>query len=168
MKYLAFIWLFLRFKFYLVIAGLRLGVPFYMLLINDFSKLSIAEFGPYARKLYKQKDYDNYYTQTEINDEYKEAQRIHYTTNKHHWDYYVDESGEVTEMSENCVKEMLAGFFAASRTYNGHWDISGWLQESLSKMILHPNTRKNLYELLKQSGYEVVDRPGNVIVYKIW
>lgn len=166
MKYLNFIWLFLRFKFYLIIAGLRLGVPFYMLLINDLSKLSPAQFGPYARKLYKQNDYDNYFTQIEINEEYKEAQRIHYTTEKHHWDYYVSEPGEATEMPENCVREMLAGFFAASRTYNGHWDISGWLSENVAKMTFHPNTRKRLYELLQESGYEIHSESDKVNVVK--
>lgn len=161
MKYISFIWLFLRFKFYLVIAGLRLGVPIYMLLINDLSKLSSAQFGPYARKLYKQNDYDNYYTQAEINEEYREAQRLHYTTEQHHWDYYVDESGEAREMPENCVREMCAGFFAACRTYNGHWNISDWLRESLPIMILHPNTREYLYGLLRGFGYEIYNEPGS-------
>lgn len=161
MEYLSFIWLFLRFKFHLITAGLRLKVPFYTLLINDFSKLSKKQFGPYARKLYKQNDYDNYYTQTEINAEYIEAQRIHYTTEQHHWDYYVDESGEAREMPENCTREMLAGFWAACKTQNGHWNISDWLSENLHKMQLHPNTREYLYKLLREFGYEIYNEPGS-------
>ena len=41
----------------------------------------------------------------------------------------------------------------ASMAYTGSWDMSEWLSKNFPRMILHPNTRRYVSEVLVANGY---------------
>lgn len=140
----------LRHKWYVLIAGWRLQVPFWRLLVHDLSKLTPAEFGPYARHFYGKENDPCYFTV---------AWHFHKLRNDHHWEYWVSVEGNIHVRVERhrvgmllllpykrrspaddainppltipsvtvlpmplvCVREMIADWFAAGRAYNGAW-----------------------------------------------
>lgn len=164
MFYFTYFFVVLLHKWYVLIAGLKVGgIPLYRLLIHDWTKFTKSEFGPYARK-----HYGGYYPKSifeapvgytdklrsEVEQEYIVALNSHYKHNLHHWNHWVKD-GVAQEMPEVYVREMLADFFAAGRTYQKSWNITAWLQNNIFKMNLHPNTRTLLYGLLREFGYVV-------------
>lgn len=141
-KYLRLITAILRHKWYVFIAGRRLKVPFWRLVVHDLSKFSPAEFTQYARKFYGNGDDDRGFA---------EAWWHHYFHNDHHWEYYVSgdprmrgiPTADTLPMPEVCVREMVADWFAAGKVYNGAWPDPHnftWLDENSNRMQLHPQT----------------------------
>jgi hypothetical protein len=159
----------LEHKTNVVKAGGLTGVPFGRLLLHDWSKFSPAEFGRYARW---------HHGDPELRDkrEWAAAWQHHLHHNPHHpefwllaWhgnpDFYaVDGVGErvadniiVLPMPETYVREMVADWLAASRTYTGKWDIALWLNEHGPKMRLHDRTVGELWGVMCEIGYMATD-----------
>lgn len=82
--YLRFIKTVLLHKWYVLVAGRRLRVPLWRLLAHDLSKLTLAEFGPYARHFYG--------NETDPRD-FDAAWHFHKLRNDHHWQYWVSVEG---------------------------------------------------------------------------
>lgn len=175
MFYFTYFFVVLLHKWYVLVAGLRVGgIPFHRLLIHDWTKFTKEEFGQYARKYY-----GGYYPKSlleaplgytgrlnfEVKQEYLAAWRHHYTKNDHHWQYWIGYD-EPQEMSEIAIREMLADWFAASRSYTGSWLLTDWLQVNLPKINIHTNTRIELYQLLREFGYEIYDEPGKGLLVR--
>ena len=114
----------LKHKWYLLLAGLRIGsIPLWRLIVHDLSKFSRVEFPQYACW---------YMGKGGNKDEWASAWRHHFHSNKHHPEYWVivwrgprdfyDGMSEhiadnvaVLPMPETYIREMIA----ASMTYTG-------------------------------------------------
>lgn len=178
MTFILYFFKVLEHKWWVLIAGLKVtGIPLYRLLIHDWTKFTPSEFPQYARKYcggYHPKSLLESplgYTgklKHEVDREYAKAWEHHYKhpSNRHHWNSYVDESGNPQEMPEEYIRECVADWYGASRGYTGSWVLTSWLQDNLPKINLHTNTRIRLYELLREFGYETYDEPGNKLVVK--
>lgn len=135
-------------KWYVLCAGIRLGVPLWRLLIHDWTKWRRAEWIPYVTYFYDSGAWRN--------DEIAraavlEAQRLHVETNPHHWQYW-----QGREMPQALVREMLADWEGANRVKRQllPWldgdappDVPTWYAAHNAELTLHPHTRA-MVELL--------------------
>lgn len=141
-------------KWFVFIAGLQVGgIPLWRLIIHDWNK-----FTPTALPAFMNRALNNYY----IRDyrEWNYACHHHLVHSPHHWQYWRhDFEGDLAfndeivingclEMPEVFIREMIADWWGAGRSYHGSWDMSDWLIENLPKMKLHPNTRRKIESIL--------------------
>jgi len=151
----------LKHKFYVLIAGMWLGVPLWQLLAHDISKFSVAEFPRYARY---------YFGQEKDRGEWAKAWHHHQRLNAHHPEYWllswrfcggvgqpVADNVVVLPMPEMYVREMVADWFAASKIYTGRWDIATWLNKNGPKMIMHKGTVRLVGDIMVEMGYYLTD-----------
>ena len=152
----------LRHKYYVFIAGRKLGVPIWRLLIHDWSKFTSSEFLAYSEKdLIRDKHDFPQSVVDAIDRNFTYAWLHHENANSHHWGYWIPRSGRSTgeplEMPRVDTLEMVADWMGASRGYTGSWDMSEWLNKNIDRIILHPETRQNVYNILSSAGYKVND-----------
>lgn len=140
-RHLAYLKAVLRHKWYVLLSGLKLGVPVWQLIIHDWDKFTPGMWFAYANtfnKLNGDKQYDP-------DPNFDSAWLGHQNRNKHHWQRWVllEDSGKVMPlfMPLNHAKEMLADWQGAGRAY-GNSDTKGWYLKNKEKIQLHPTTRK--------------------------
>lgn len=150
-----YIWLTLKHKWFVFLAGLKTGAPLFRLLIHDWSKFTPAEAPHYGRQFFGDKS-------DPLGFSY--AWNHHQKTNPHHWEYWIPESGhnrggyndhEPLPMPESYVREMVADWFGASRAYEGKWPTSrgswAWLKANLDVIRLHPESRRMVEKVLDEA-----------------
>ncbi|KKW27290.1 MAG: hypothetical protein UY70_C0017G0005 [Candidatus Kaiserbacteria bacterium GW2011_GWB1_52_6] len=142
MAYVRFIARILRHKWYVLWFGLQIGgIPLLQLIMHDMTKFSRAEFMPRFR------------TQVlkfpEEREEWQATLDHHWSRNTHHWNYWA-RGGVPLPMSEVYVREMVADWLSAQKTYGG--SLQEWIAEEYPKMRLHPETVTLLVALLASQG----------------
>jgi hypothetical protein len=161
MIYLSYLWLLLQHKWFVLVAGLRVGgIPLYRLIIHDWSKFSRAEFGAYARNTAVRQGKQ---PRTEATDlEFGLAWLHHENRNPHHWGYWIPRSGKFANrplaMPATYIREMVADWLGAGRAYEHTWDMTNWLLQTLSGMLshMHKDTAVAVLKLLREIGYGAV------------
>lgn len=163
--YLAYFQSLLRHKWFVVKAGLSVGVPLWRLIMHDWSKFTPTEIVPYARW---------HFGGDKDRQKWAIAWHHHLLLNPHHPEHWLlswrgdpgfyDGIGEfvasgvvVLPMPEVFVREMIADFLASSRTYTGCWNIANWLNENGPKMILHSETVRSIAVVMRELGYVSID-----------
>lgn len=146
-------------KWYVFRAGRMVGASLWRLLVHDFSKFRPREFVPYAvyyqgdRSKWKDGEKELY----ELN--YQRAWLSHLHANDHHWQHYIlrndEDRVQILPMSWPAVREMVADWMGAGRTYQGTYDMTPWLKSSLGKTVMHPVTIGRLWVVLGELGYDV-------------
>lgn len=137
----------LRHKWYVLVAGLRIGgIPFWRLLVHDLSKLSWVEAPVYARR-YPPRGRPACPTA-----EWLPAWLHHIHHNPHHWEYWVIPGRGPIPMPEHFVREMVADWIGAGRAYTETLDVGPWLAQNYHAMILHPSTIARLNIILADQG----------------
>lgn len=160
----------LRHKWFVFRAGLKLGVPTWMLILHDWDKFLPDEWFPYARTFYKPDGSKQYIESAE----FARAWMLHQHRNKHHWQYWLnaglsplsktsilvwdkgtssilidgevypwDIHGQITvrgPMPDVYRREMLADWRGAGQAV-GLPDTAAWYEKNRDKMKLHPDTR---------------------------
>ncbi len=125
-------------------------------LLHDLSKYSWVEFSVGAKYFQGDRSPNN----AEREDKgYSLAWLHHKGRNKHHLEYWIDyclngeKAMDGTEMPLNYVVEMFCDRIAASKTYNKEkyqdGDPLDYFEASQEHYLLHANTKKIIYELLK-------------------
>lgn len=115
-------------KYYVLQVGMKLNLSILRLLLHDISKFTPAEFFPYMHYFYPSTE-----KTPKIKEDFNIAWKLHYSRNKHHWEYWFND-GDIVDMPRECVMELVADWVAASKSYNGHWPLprnvyfpgSGW------------------------------------------
>jgi len=134
------------------VAAWRLGgIPWHRILFHDFSKFHPKEFFGYA---------NNFFGDRSQKFLWKLAWLHHQNHNDHHWGYWVNrgyyEVNELIDMPEVSIREMVADWQAAQRTYTGHWDSQEWLEKNLDNIPLSVPTRITLERILvNELGYRI-------------
>jgi hypothetical protein len=123
---------------------------------HDASKFSQVEINGYVKQ---------FYTNDKDSPEWRAALMHHYQNNPHHWQYwlidfnepYTEQKCKPKKMPVEQVLIMVADWLAASLQYQGHADMSDWLNGNLvsGKIVLHPETRSLLDEILNKIGFTV-------------
>lgn len=142
-------------KYYVFRAGLKLKVPLWNLIVHDFSKFTLSEAPHYGRHYFGDKS-------DPLGFAY--AWNRHQKRNKHHWEYWVPETGHEKNhfvangplpIPEKYLREMLADWMGTERTHRGKWPQSRdewkWLDENYHKIRLHQDTRNRLDEILEEA-----------------
>lgn len=104
--------------------------------------------------------YDRYFYGNNISyqvvQDFKQAWLLHIHRNPHHWQHWVlindePEEGEIVlEMPYNYILEMVCDWWAFSWEKGDLTEIFKWYNEHRDYMKLHPNTRKNVEDILSQ------------------
>ena len=144
----------LKHKWYVFLAGLKLKVPFFLLILHDWTKLTCQELPHYQRQ---------FYGKSNESLKFSYAWLHHQKNNKHHWEYWTPISGHTRggykdlqplPMPEKYVREMVADWLGASRAYEGKYPDSlgnwGWWMKNSSKVIAHchRDTVTSIYRIL--------------------
>lgn len=159
MLYLSFFWSLIRHKWFVFLAGVRLGgIPLWRLLIHDWSKFGPWEFGRYAKNFFG--DYSkSAVDRDQISEDFGVAWLHHENLNPHHVGYWIPRTGQFAgkplPMPETFVRELVADMLGASRAYTGSWDMAEWLEGNLSRLTskMHPETELYFLRLLAELGY---------------
>lgn len=150
-RYINYLKTVLRHRWWVFIYCRQLGVT-WLGIIHDLSKLSKAEFRPYAINFFcadgsKAVHVPGYHP----NIRFKYAWLHHIHHNPHHWEYWVSyDKGEprAQVMPDKYVREMVADWKAAGKIYSGKEDAANWYQKNKCNMVLHWNTHKAIMQLL--------------------
>jgi len=136
----------IKHKYFVFVAGRKLGVGVWQLLIHDLSKFSRAELPAYGRQFFGDGK-DSY--------GFAVAWLHHQNLNPHHWEYWMPRTGHVKldsnmksppplRMPLRYAREMVADWMGASKGYTGSWDMEKWLDKNWPRISenLHPETQK--------------------------
>jgi hypothetical protein len=146
-------WLIMAHKWYVLLAGLKFGVPLWRLITHDWTKLLPCEFPHYQRQFFGDRGDPAGFVRCWTH---------HQNSNDHHWEYWVPRTGhthttppypdnEPIPMSEEAIREMVADWYGASRAYEGHWPSGGswpWFDKHFARIRLHPETRASVLAIL--------------------
>ena len=142
MKYF---WKTLEHKWYVFLASRKLGLPLGPAIMHDMSQFSRAELRQYDRQFFGDKGDPEGFAVSWLH---------HQNCNPHHWEYWMTRSdhshggsGAVDTclpMPSRYIKEMIADWMGASKSYTGSWDMTDRLKRSLPRMKLHPKTRETV------------------------
>lgn len=137
LRYLRYV---LRHKWFVLLAGVWLGVPLWQLLVHDLSKFSAAEWGPYVRSFYGPQP-----RTTHVKIEFDYAWRHHQRVNPHHWQYWLlqEDSGvpKALEMPEKYVLEMVADWVGVGLALGKGWENAPAWYDQQQHQVFHPTTR---------------------------
>lgn len=157
-----------RHKYFVFVAGLKVGAPVWRLIIHDWTKFLPSEYFPYVNFFYGHKISEDdeqrmirlmgycpkHKTEKYIEEQFDRAWLLHQNRNKHHWQYWVltEDSGKSIPLSipSKYAKEMVADWAGAGRTITGKWDIKEWYQENRHKMNIHAETKTEIEELISE------------------
>lgn len=144
----------LQHKYYLAISGRKVGVSLWRILIHDWTKFALSEAIGYAKYFNGGEKYKS---------DFDDAWLHHQNHNPHHWEYWVHRSAggppwnsldfTPKKMPEKFVREMIADWMAASKSYAHTWDMSKWIATNWTRLIFHPETRKLARKVLEEQGY---------------
>ena len=174
MMYVKFLKSLLWHKWYVFLAGRKIGVPIWRLIIHDWQKFAPLEFKAYAQNFFA----DDEFRQRENNlafEKYSVAEAApyghyikerfayawlhHENTAPHHWGYWIRRSGEHAgyplPMPRKYIYEMVADWMGASKAYTGSWDMTEWLDRNLPNYRdkMHIRTRHYVGEVLARQDY---------------
>ena len=156
-------------KWFVLLAGLQTKAPLWRLIIHDLSKLSPSEMRGYAWKFYaseKERSELSGKLMMEFgigdlipwgldpSDWWEYAWLHHQNSNPHHWEYWIRRpTREPLAMPEWAVREMVADWMAAGKSYSGEWPQENgweWLEENYPRIQGHLNqmTKELLAEVL--------------------
>lgn len=153
----------LRHKWFVFLEGLKMHVPLWRLIKHDIDKFYPDEFIAYANTHFSGKtvrDKSGYYDPLDLNPEFARAWFLHQARNDHHWEYWVmprkDGTLHTIPMSDVAIREMIADWNGAGRTYSGKAGAAEWYGINKGKMLLHPNTRKQVEVYLYGASFEPI------------
>ena len=140
-KHLKYAWYLLQHKFWVIVYGVRLGVPCGRLICHDLSKFLPDEWGPYANHFYGNGDH-----------RFELAWARHFLRNDHHWIHWQfmhPTTGDLTAlpMPEEAAREMVADWMSVSKVKGN--DVLEWYEANKGGMNLHKETRTLVETLLR-------------------
>lgn len=148
--HVAYIKYLIRHKFYVFYAGTKIGVNWFQLLIHDWQKFMPYEYRGYIKAFYTPDGKGRAYR--EDNEHFKHAWNHHQKHCKHHWQYWFLRwdrgEDEALRIPHKYVKEMVADWFGAGKAITGKWEAAEWYEKNKDKIILHPETRKEIEKLI--------------------
>jgi len=166
-KYLKYV---LRHKWFVMIACFKQGL-YWQGIIHDLSKFRPSEFFPYANFFYGRPNsyweacskYGCYEAapfgslpEDIIDTKFDFAWLLHQKRNPHHWQWWIlleDDGGtKILPMKDKYLVEMLCDWTGAGKAQGFGDNTKEWYLKNNSKMQLHPDTKKQIEQLLFKKG----------------
>jgi len=161
MPMLKYIWLTIKHKWFVFIAGRKLGVSFLRLLTHDMSKFSWHELPHYGEQFFGSANDPEGFIKCWVH---------HQNKNEHHWEYWIPRTGHSRcdppyednvplPMKKQAALEMIADWVGACKAYEGVWPKKNkwkWFNENFDKINIHPNTRHFIIKTLE--NYFIKDK----------
>ena len=139
-------------KFWVFVYCCKLGIP-WQGVTHDLSKFSWIEFKESV--IFCQGGKKSPIPKAKETQGYSLAWQHHKGRNKHHYEYWTDNYDNQTtaiEMPEKYVRELVADWLAAGRTYNGRsftiYDEIDWWENSKDYKLINDNTKYRISEIL--------------------
>lgn len=139
-------WLTTRHKVFVLQVGLKVGCPFWRLLVHDMSRYGPSELFAYGRQFFGDQGDALGFAYAWLH---------HQRTNRHHWEAWIlvtghtrggYPDGQPLPMPEGCWREMIADWIGASRAYEGRWPQDSdwaWFRVSFNRKVrVAPETRR--------------------------
>ncbi len=130
---------------------------------HDKSKWGPSEFPQYAAQFCGPALTDEA-EKTKRATRFAEAWLHHIHHNPHHWEHWLFSDGftpkgstvehGAVRMPVPYIREMVADWMGASKTYTGTWDMTDWLNKNLPRIRLHSYVSEELVYVLRGIGYE--------------
>jgi len=124
-------------------------------LLHDNSKFLPSEFFPYAKFFYgkKVRSKTGYYKPTDTgNKDFDKAWMFHANRNKHHWQYWCipdADKNSCIKIEDKYLIEMVCDWVGAAKAQGKTREsVLEWWEENNNKMLLHPETREDIENLL--------------------
>jgi len=147
---LKYAWLTIKHRWFVLLAGMKIGAPIHRLILHDLSKFSPAELRHYGRQFFGEADDPLGFSYAWLH---------HQRMNKHHWEAWIPITGhnrggyadmEPLPMSPGYALEMVADWIGASRAYEGKWPDRDWpwLKKNFGEIKLHPDTRQFVSDMI--------------------
>jgi hypothetical protein len=137
----------LRHKWLFAKEGLKLGVSVWRILVHDLDKFYPSEWGAHVRAFGSRGVHKYHYTP-----EFFRAMLLHRHRNPHHWQHWIllKDDGEILPlaMDDAALLEMFCDWRASARARGG--DVREWWSSNQAVVLLHPDTRAQLEELIRQ------------------
>lgn len=161
-KYLAWFKYLTKHRWYVMLECFKKGI-YLRGLLHDIDKYLPYQFIPYANYHFNsdgsrinRRDSTGHYDAFESGDtEFEMSIYLHWRRSKHHWESWViphnDSKYKVFPMDMTTIKEMICDWKGAGKA-NGTPDIIKWYKANKEKLILHPDTREIVENLLKKEG----------------
>lgn len=109
---------------------------------HDLSKYGDAEFYGYRKYFYP---VNNEEKENSIQ-EFEDAWKHHYSVNEHHWEYWLDDNGNPTEMNEVALLELVCDYRAMGYKFNN--TVSEYYTKNKTDIKFHPNTKDKFTYLI--------------------
>ena len=148
----------IKHKWFVFLAGLKLGVPVWRLIIHDWSKFLPSELPHYGKQFFGKANDSLGFTICWLK---------HQNRHPHHWEYWIPRTGhsyntddpygdnEPLPMPFWAIKEMIADWMGAGRAYEGKWpDFNNWVwgKQHLPKIVITGCTRTTIETLILELG----------------
>ena len=143
---LKYLWLTIKHKWFVFLAGFKITCPFWRLITHDLSKFLPSELPHYGNQFFGKANQPLNFITCWVR---------HQNRNDHHWEYWIPRTGhnkcvppykdnEPIPMPLPAVCEMVADWIGASRAYEGKWPDENWpwYRDNIDKIRLHPDTRR--------------------------
>lgn len=142
-------------------AGIRLGgIPLWNLIVHDWTKFTTTEWVPYVNwfhgpNAYKPSKGSTGYLHKPGDDiAFDEAWRHHWTSNPHHWQYWLKYDDDGTQranwMMKIYAREMIADWYGAGMA-QGKPDIDAWYLANKDNIKLHDDTRYYVTQVIREA-----------------
>ena len=153
----------IRHKWFVFIAGRKIGVPLLRLIKHDWSKFMPSELPHYQRQFFGKADDPLGFIICWIR---------HQNRHEHHWEYWIPRTGhnrcnppypdnKPIPMPINAIKEMAADWLGASRAYEGQFPKSlrewGWFNGNFKDINIHTETRTMILKILSDYFFLVTE-----------
>ena len=143
----------IKHKWFVFLAGRKLGVKLWRLIKHDWSKFLPSELPHYGRQFFGDKDQGLSFAL---------CWTRHQNRHEHHWEYWVPRTShsgggfkdnEPLPMTVQAVREMVADWMGAGRAYNNQWpdpDNWTWVLENMPEMRLHRFTKVKIRRAIER------------------
>lgn len=145
-------------KWYVFKKCRELKVPIFQSLIHDWTKFLPNEFITYSKFYFDEKGGLRNVTLDKTKLEFKDTKNnfmkawkhhVHY--HKHHWQAWLDENNQPSEMEDIYLNELVGDWVGTGMSLNnGKIVVNKWYAENKDMIILHPKTRLKIENLLKK------------------
>lgn len=144
LRYLRYV---LRHKWFVLVAGLKVGAPVWRLLIHDWSKFMPIEWSAYVGKFYGSSP-----SSAAVDLAFDRAWLHHQHANPHHWQHWVlredDGATKLLRIPESFLREMVADWMGAGRAITGRWEATDWYVKNRDRIQLDRGSRVRVERLL--------------------